>query len=189
VIRPSNPWNEQEVIWRDLIDVDIHPYRAFYDVIADKQRTHLVREIQVNASFLPNSKPQTRTEAEDVIEIGNYHFQLLGICGIEVIPIEWHITENTTGHQIILARVPVIDGSHPEEDGEGTEHLPQESIDQLNDCWDEYFELCSSNQPKLSDIDGPQQYVYGNYRFPHSGRSIYEQAILVDPDLIFNTRY
>lgn len=172
--------------------VDPHdPEAIFLKLLEDQARTHISREIQVNAPFLPNRRPATASEAEDVIAIGRTEFDVLRRMGLEVPAIEWCISESSTSMKpVILARLPIIDGKHfATLKGYGS-HLPQNEslrVEQLVLRYTYMERLQGSRGYFLNDIDGIHQYVYGNYRNPEVvGSWIAEQAVLVDPDLVFH---
>lgn len=190
--RPDNPWGDPAVIWKaDLVpdeDTD-DPYRIYHEVLADPTRSHVVREIEVNASMLPDGTPRTKSEAEDLIGAAEKEFNLLGSIGVEVARPDWHVTESATGHILILARTPIVDGQHPTTDSPTGSHVPVEARFELNAQLDYYYMYAHKpGQAVLTDIEHGDQYVYGTYRFPELvGRNVPVQPILVDPDLIMVT--
>jgi hypothetical protein len=183
--RPANPWDDNDVIWRDMID-EIHPFSEFHRVMADQSRSHIVREVQIVVAGLPNLRPKTRSEAEDVISAADSSFDLLEATGIEVARAAWHIIDME--YPVILARVPIVDGSHPDENSFCDEHLTPAAMAALEAAWTEFYQLSHEQQPgslMLNDVSEPHQYVEGMYRYPEIvGKCTDTAPILIDPDLI-----
>lgn len=190
--RPDNPWGEESVIWRDILDcADFdNPYAEFHKLLADPHRTHIVREVQVRTSFLPTSAPKTQSEAEDVVAIGNNEFDRLREKGIEVARADWHIVGVGEFIGTILARVPIVDGRHRSTSAGLDDHIHPAELSCLDAGIDAYVYDHALNDPYLSDIDGSWQYVYGCYRSqsPQTAGAtpFVSRAILVDPDLILS---
>lgn len=192
--RPDNPWGEEDVIWRDILDCADYdnPYAEFHKLLADPHRTHIVREVQVRASFLPAGAPKTLSEAEDAVAIGSNEFDLLREKGIEVAKADWHIVGPGDFVGTVLARLPIVDGRHRSTGIGLDDHIPPAELSCLDVSIDAYIYDHAPNGPYLSDIDGSWQYVYGHYRSQStqttglSPTPFVSRAILVDPDLILS---
>lgn len=181
----QKPWDDLDVIWRDT-DFELRT-EHMQCVASDASSLYIAREVQVIAPFLPDKvTPSTLSEAEDVVAVTEYEFDILEIkFGLTIARPEWHIATDSNKAIRLLARVPLVrpyskDNIIPEAMELATESLYQD-----------YIEYHSGDEWFLNDISTmmrPSQYVYGTFKdasMSAAGQTT-PQVILVDIDPIFS---
>jgi len=180
----DTPWQHQEVVWRDLPQRERH--KLLREQARDQSKTHIVREVRV-----ANGSRMSPLEVRLHLDLAEKEFDLLRLCGIEVVTPEWHTFVDNNGQSRTLARMAIIDGLNPDSFFRSNHELTaaERHIHTNAEHSIRAYHFIGNRADRLGDIDGIDQYIYGTIRQPQvDGRSptVSPRLYLSDAEPIFN---